>query len=119
MSLAGFRRLFCTSALACCFAISGYSQSTYGALRGMVTDSSGAAVPTVKVTLTDEATNAARSTLTTSAGEYSFSAVVPSSYTITSEAPGFKKFEHRGVTVATQQSLTVDLKMELGQVTDS
>ena len=85
----------------------------------MITDASGAAIPTVKVTLVDEGTAAARSAVTASDGEYTFSSIVPSSYTLTAEGAGFKKFERRGVIIGTQQFLTVDVKLELGQVTDS
>lgn len=85
----------------------------------MVYDSSGASLTTGKVTLTDEGTNAARATVTNSSGEYNFASVVPSTYTVITEAPGFKKFERKGVIVATQQFLTIDVSMEVGQVTES
>jgi trimeric autotransporter adhesin len=35
------------------------------------------------------------------------------------EAPGFKKFEQKGVLVGTQQQVSVDAKMQLGQVSES
>ena len=118
-SLSGFHRLLVATSIAAAFALSGYSQSIFGGMRGMITDGSGAAIPTVKVTLTDEGTAAARSAITSSDGEYSFSQITPATYSLTAEAAGFKKFERRGIVVGTQQFLTVDVKLELGQVTDS
>ncbi len=33
--------------------------------------------------------------------------------------PGFKKAEHKGVVINTQEFVTLDIKMEVGQVTES
>lgn len=95
------------------------AQSIFGGLRGQVTDQSAAAVASAKVTMVDEATNITRSTVANDQGEYNFASVTPASYSIVVEAPGFKKFERKGVSIATQQFLTLDLKMEVGQVTES
>jgi len=94
-------------------------QSFQGGIRGLVTDAGGGAVAGAKVSLVDQATNAVRASLTNESGEYVFNAVVPASYTVNAEAPGFKKFEHKGVVVGTQQFITVDMKLEVGQVTES
>lgn len=94
-------------------------QSYYGGLRGLIQDQSGAAVANAKVTLIDEASGATRSTISNSDGEYVFSQVVPSAYTISCEAASFKKFDRKGVAIATQQQIQVDLKLELGQVTET
>lgn len=99
--------------------VSIWSQSYQGGIRGAVTDQAGAMVVGVKVTLTDESAGATRSTLTTEAGEYVFTQVVPATYSVTAEAPGFKKFERKGVAIATQQFVTLDLKLEIGAVTES
>ncbi len=119
-TLSGRARLFllpvCLTGL---FVSNSSAQSIYGGLRGLVIDTSSAAVADAKVTLVDEETNATRATVTTTAGEFNFASVLPSTYTLTAEAQGFKKFERKGIIVATQQFLTVDVKMELGQVTES
>ena len=96
-----------------------WGQSTQGTLRGMVTDPAGAAVAGAKITLLDEATGATRAALSANEGEYVFSQVVPSTYTVVSEHPGFKRFERKAVMIATQQFVTLDLKLEVGQVTES
>jgi hypothetical protein len=95
------------------------AQSIFGGLRGAVTDAQGAAIADVKVTLTDEATNLSRATIANSIGEFTFASVTPSTYTLTAESPGFKRFERRGIVVATQQYVTLDVRMEVGQVTES
>ena len=95
------------------------AQTFQGGVRGTVADPTGAAIGTAKVTLTDEGTGVSRATITGTGGEYSFTAVNPSKYTVTVETPGFKKLDRKGLVVSTQEFLLVDLKMEVGDVTQS
>ena len=45
--------------------------------------------------------------------------MVPATYTVVAEAPGFKKFERQHVIVATQETVSLDLTMEIGSVSES
>lgn len=96
-----------------------HAQSIYGAVRGLVTDKGGAVVQDAIVTLTNESTNAPRTAVTNSAGEYAFSQVNPSGYTLSVEMKGFKKYERKNVIVETQGQITVDVQLEVGNVTES
>lgn len=101
-------------------AVSALLGQTYqGGVRGTITDAQGASVADAKVTLTNTATNVSRDTLSNSSGEYVFNAVDPATYKITAVAPSFKTFERDNVVIATQQFLTVDVKLDLGSVTQS
>ena len=95
------------------------AQSFQGGIRGTVRDSGGAVIPTAKVTLIEEATGIARAGVTDPAGGFVFNSLNPATYSIVVENPGFKRLEHKGVIVATQEFLELDLKLEVGQVTDS
>jgi trimeric autotransporter adhesin len=96
-----------------------WAQSAYGNLRGSVTDQAGAAVASAKVTLLEESTGVSRSAVTSGAGEYVFANINPSTYTVIVEQAGFKKVERKGIIVATQSFVTTDVKLELGDVTQS
>jgi hypothetical protein len=111
----------CSSALALFLGgvFSLHSQTFQGGVRGIVTDHTGAAMPNAVVTLINEATSEHRQTLTNSAGEYTFTAVLPATYTVRAEAPSFKRFEQTSVVVATQEFPTVDIKLQLGEVTQT
>ncbi len=102
-----------------CAATMLHAQSYYGGVRGTVLDQNAGAVAGAKVTLMDEGTGTQRATLSTTAGEFVFSEVVPATYAIVIEAPGFKKFQRKGVVVGTQQQVSLDLKLEIGQVSES
>ncbi len=96
-----------------------HAQSYYGSLRGIVTDPAGGAIAGSKVTLIDEGTSESRATTTSSAGEYVFNEIVPGTYSVVSESPGFKQFSNKGIRVATQQQITLDVKLEVGQVSET
>lgn len=106
-------------ALSAVLALPAAAQSYYGGLRGTVWDANGGAVANARVRLTDQGTGAARNTLSGTAGEFVFSELVPGSYTVEVEAPGFKKFQRKDVVVGTQQQVSLDLKLEIGAVTES
>src|ERR1700683_4029725 len=96
-----------------------FAQTFQGTLRGRVTDPSGSATTNVKVTATEEETAASRTTITNDQGEYVFAAVTPGTYTITAGRDGFKQLERKDIVVSTQAAVTVDLALELGQVSDT
>ncbi|MBI4908481.1 MAG: TonB-dependent receptor [Acidobacteria bacterium] len=95
------------------------AQSIYGGLRGLISDSQGGVIASAKVTIIDEGTNLTRSTLANATGEFNFASVTPATYSLVAEMAGFKKFERKGIIVATQQQVTVDVKMDIGNVTES
>ncbi len=96
-----------------------WGQSYQGGVRGVIHDPGGSVIADAKVALINQATNVSRATLSNPQGEYAFTAIDPATYAIVVEAPGFKKFEQKGVAVGTQQFLTLDAKMEVGAVSES
>ncbi len=92
---------------------------TFGEITGVVSDSTGAAVPNATITLTNISTNAARTTVTTNAGDYAFPSVPPAFYNIRVEHPGFKTAESKNVEVQVQASVKLDFTLQVGQVSES
>jgi hypothetical protein len=95
-----------------------YAQSAQGGLRGVVKDPQGV-IPGVTVTLTNEANNVSRETVTNEVGEYSFPAVDPSTYTVKAGVSGYKTFERKGVRISTQQVVGLDVTLEVGQLEET
>jgi trimeric autotransporter adhesin len=95
-----------------------FGQSFQGSLRGRVLDPNGATAPTVKLTLIDEATSAARTTISNDQGEYNFAALKPATYTVIAEGQGFQRVDRKGVVISTQENVTLDIALELGQVSE-
>src|SRR5438045_2792863 len=90
-----------------------------GTISGSVLDSSSAPVPKARVTVTNIATGLNRETLTASDGGFVFPLVPVGPYTISVEAPGFRRFEQRGVTVATDVNATVPVVLQVGAVAET
>jgi hypothetical protein len=95
------------------------AQTDRGAITGSVTDPAGAAVASATVTLVNPATGTKTTTHTTGAGVYSFPQIFPSVYNVEAEAKGFKKAVVQDVRVGVLQRLAVDIKLEMGAVTES
>jgi len=58
--------------------------------------------------------------LTTSPdGDYILPSLAVGTYTITVEAQGFKLFRRSGVTLTTEQNLRVDVRVEVGNLSES
>jgi len=91
---------------------------TLGEISGTVVDPSGAGVPNSAVTLTNTSTNASRTEQTNEQGLYTFPSVPPGLYTVKVEHPGFKTTTSN-VEVQVQQSVRLDLTMQVGQVSES
>jgi hypothetical protein len=112
------RCVFLALAMTLPFAIPALAQVDAGAVRGTVTDPSGALVVDAKVTLISEGTGLTLSTVTAKDGAYTFSPVKIGSYTLSVEAPGFKKASSH-VTVDVQQQARADFQLVPGAVTET
>lgn len=104
--------------LALLLAIPSWAQTFQSSLRGRVSDPNGGVTAEARLTLVDHGTNVARSTVSNNDGEYVFSSISPSTYTLTVEAPGFKRLERTNLIIATQAAVTLDVRLELGQVSE-
>src|SRR5258708_21900605 len=100
----------------CLVAATAFAQGEIGgsSLNGTVTDSSGAAVPSAKVTATNPATGLTRTTATDQRGLYAFQQLPVGSYDLTVEASGFKLSKRTGVSLTVGAVATVDIPLELG-----
>lgn len=88
-------------------------------LQGTVTDPDGAVIPNAKITLVDKATNRTLQTTSNADGTYSFSRLAPSNYMLTVEATGFVKEQLSNVTVQGEVTTGLDVKLQIGAVTET
>jgi hypothetical protein len=76
-------------------------------------------VPEARITATNTATNAQRTALTNSAGEYAFPSLPPGSYTVKAEKTGFKTLVRSQVEIQVQENARIDFELPIGQVSES
>lgn len=81
---------------------------------GTVTDPSGAAVPNVSVTITNNDTGLARTLNTSSDGQYVVPDLGIGHYSVRATASGFKVAEQKNIVLAVNDRTRVDFKLEVG-----
>jgi hypothetical protein len=86
-------------------------------LRGTITDSSGAFVPSATVTLTQVGTGFSRTVSTNIQGDYLIPALPPADYVLTAQAKGFRQSTRKGITLLADNSVTVNVQLEVGEAT--
>src|SRR5262249_13931108 len=96
-----------------------HAQAVKGGLLGNLTDQIGLALPGATVTITETNTNISYSTVTNESGYYIFSNLKDGVYRVAAELAGFKKVVRDGVVVQVNGTVRIDLKLELGAVTES
>ena len=101
--------------LALMFCASAWAQDT-ASITGTVTDSSGAAVPTAQVAITNTEHGVNRTAPTNASGEYLFAALPIGSYDLTVTADGFKKFQARHVVLQVAEKARVNVALQVGTV---
>ncbi len=92
--------------------------STAGNITGTVRDPQGAAVANAEITIVDERTGASRTARTNDDGFYAAPGLPAGLYTISTSPSGFKKTVANGVELHVSENKTVNLDLQVGQVTE-
>ncbi len=92
------------------------AQSVTGQLSGTVTDSSGAIVGGASVHLIYDLSQTDRSFIATN-GSFTFTGLVPGTYSVKISMPGFKTYEQKGITVAAQERVDLhEIALQVGDL---
>lgn len=94
------------------------SQILYGSLAGTVSDPSQGGVAGAKVSLRNPSTGARSEAVSDAEGRYSFLNLLPGNYEAKVTAPGFKQLNREGIVITFNNSLRLDLSLEIGQVSE-
>ena len=113
------KKLLAFTLLSALFGLNATAQTITGAITGAVTDPTGAAVPNVKITATDNGKNQKFDATTNSAGLYTFTFLPVSDYTVSVEAQGFRRAAIGPFKLETNQVARVDVQLQVGQITES
>src|SRR6185369_4491292 len=101
-------------------AISVHGQSsTSGNITGTLRDPQGAAVQNVEIVITEQKTNVTRTVTTNDDGFFNAPSLPAGRYTLTASPSGFKKTIATGVELHVSENKTVNLDLQVGQVTET
>ena len=105
--------------LICGVAAAAYGQEFRAGIAGIVSDPSGSSIVGAKVVVTDVQRKASSSTTTNEVGHYAIEFLLPSTYTLTVEAAGFKKYVHQDFSLGINDRLGIDVTLEIGALSDT
>lgn len=101
------------------FPITTLAQSDVGTIVGVVRDQSGAVVPKAKVTIQNEGTGELHTVFTDTQGHYTVPSLPPANYSMTAEAPGFKKFTSSHNKLDSNSTISLDGDISIGAETQT
>jgi len=96
-----------------------YGQTGRATLTGVVTDPTGAVVANVPVKAVHVDTGTTMIGTTTETGNYTIGQMPIGAYEVTVEQPGFKKYQRAGFSLASAQTLRLDVTLEVGSASES
>jgi outer membrane receptor protein involved in Fe transport len=111
-------RLLCLLAFCCSFdsLVNLSAQTVYGNIVGLVTDSSGAAVPGAKVVIRDLDRNVTFNAITNEDGNYTQQHLIVGRYQVRVEAAGFRPVSQDNLQVSADSALRFDVRLQVGDV---
>jgi hypothetical protein len=90
-----------------------------GTITGVITDTSGAAVPGAKVTATDTENKTSQTTTTTNLGVYLFNDMTPATYALSAEKQGFKTCATQGLVLDPAVTRTFNCTLQPGTISET
>jgi hypothetical protein len=94
------------------------ADNLYARIQGVVTDPSGAVLAGTKLTATNVGTNIGYESDSKSDGSFVFLNLPVGTYKVTATNAGFRTFTATGITLVLDQVYALNIKMELGQVSE-
>ena len=106
------------SVLLLAVAMTAFPQTT-GSITGSVRDTSGGVIPSARITATNLATSAQYQATANDVGLYTFPRLPAGHYQITAESQGFQKLRRDDVIVNATETVTLDVALGVGAVTET
>src|SRR5262249_41153509 len=94
-------------------------QVGHGAITGVLADTTGAVIPGAAVTIVRQQTGVTYSVLSQADGVYLAPQLLAGEYSVSVQAPGFKKLTVDGLKVDVGRTVTQSLVLEIGQITEA
>src|SRR5262249_10247128 len=88
-------------------------------VSGRIVDSSGAALTNAAISIVNVATQTRASTSSGSDGNFALQQLMPGTYELTVEAPGFRRYTRKGITLAVGDRVSLEVQLEVGELTSS
>src|SRR5580692_10905141 len=111
-----FRPYTLSAILAAFMSVGAWSQTQLATVSGTITDTSGAVVPGVSVTIISQGTGLKRRVLTDTAGEYRFAGLPTGNYSLRIEKPGFQSQVREGIELGSVAEVRINSQLAVGDL---
>lgn len=101
------------------FAFALSAQNDRGTITGTVQEASGSVVPNAAVAARNIENGVESKTTSTGTGNYTIPSLPAGRYTLSVEAPGFKKFVQENIEVQVAATIRIDVPLQVGAATDT
>jgi hypothetical protein len=95
------------------FVATAFGQISNSDITGTVTDATKAVLPGVTVTATNNATGVSVSNVSNEAGAYTILSIIPGTYTVAAELPGFQKETYNNVELTNAVTVRLNFTMQV------
>lgn len=96
------------------------AQNTTSTISGTVQDPGGAVIAGVQITLTGEGNGFVRTVTSNNDGFFSFADLAQATYTLSMEAPGFKRYRQTGIEISSSEQRSLGrISLQIGEVSES
>ena len=94
-----------------------FAQGATATINGIVSDTTGAVIPSAQILLRNTATDTTRTTTTNQTGSYAFVSVFPGTYTLQVSKQGFKTTTRQAFALNVNQTATYNFTLSVGATT--
>lgn len=109
-----FRKIFALLLFTVLAGMAASAQMITSTLVGQVNDPAGNGVPRATITVKNEDTGIPTQGITSSTGSYSIAGLLPGTYSVTVQAPGFATFKQKGIVINSATSVRIDATLKVG-----
>src|SRR6185437_15514510 len=102
-----------------CFTAFAFGQESRSTLTGHVSDPSGAGIPDTTIQITNTQTGVVTNAKSNSAGDYTVPFLQPGTYRVDASRAGFNKYTHSGLVLQAEQTVTENITMSVGAVSET
>jgi len=117
--MSGMQRLFLLIFVVIFCAGAVFAQRDLGTITGTITDPQGAVIPSARIVITEDATGLTYEVQAGDTGEYVRPLLKPGTYTVTAEAPGFRRVAQKNVVVVGGDRVGVPITLPVGELTET
>ncbi len=101
------------------FAAFAFAQRDLGTIVGTITDPQGGVIPNAKITITEDATGLSYEVVSGISGDFTRPALKAGTYTVTAEAPGFRRVAQKNIVLVGGDRVGVPITLTVGNITES